>query len=278
MNRLSKILLILVISLLFACSTAYQQPSVYERDAQKQLERAKKAFVEGNYPKSLDYIEDAVLLANANNLPEIKIKALLQKAQLLLSLKMYNEASAVIKESKEVAEREGLQYLPYVRYSEAVYLWETGKGSEVKSVFKDIKELPDDIKPAYHNLLALVELKFDNTKSAEEEANAALKSAEKNKDYEQSSYARKVLGEISLREKKLSEAIENVKKALEIDRKTGNREALMWDLDFLGRAYKEKGEKENAFYYFYQGYELAVAIGNRAKRDYYLEQAYQLLK
>lgn len=273
-----KFFIIFYVLVFFSCSGIYQQPSVYEKDAQKQLERANKALIEGNYLKSLDYIEDAILSAKANNLPEIKIKALLQKAQLLLSLKMYKEAYTAIRESKEIAEREVLNYIPYIKYSEAVYLWETEKSDEIRTLFKDIKELPDDIKPAYHNLLALVELKANSIDIAIKEAKTALKTAEKNNNYEQISYARKVLGEINLKENKLIEAIESVKKAIEIDRKTGNREALMWDLDFLGKAYRNKGEKEEAFYFFYQGYELSVAIGNREKRDYYLEQAYQLLK
>ncbi len=269
---------ILIILLMAGCSVTELKPSVYHREAEKYLERAKKALAETNYQKSFDYIDDALHLSHASNLPEIKIKALLQKANILLFLNQHKEAAFLIKEAKETAENEVKSYLPYVYYAEAVYQWESGNYEEARKILEAMKEQPDNIKPAYHNLMALIEFKNKNIAEALESVKLAIKAAEKTGDFEQISYAKKIDGQLKTSQNNLAEAIDAVLNSLEIDRKLGNRAAIMWDLDFLGNRYLDMNKKDEAFYYLYQGYELAVAIGDREKRDYFLEKAYLLLK
>lgn len=268
---------IIAFLLLLSCST-YQEPSIYEKKAERALSRANLSMSEMDYNKSISYIDDAIYIAKANNLPHIKIKALLQKAKIFVATGGYKEASYLIKEAKEVAKEEKNGYMPYVEYAEAVYFWELGDIKEAKNIIKNMDEVPKDLRGAYHNLKALLELKGGNLDTAEKEVKDALKYAEKLKDLEQLSYSNKVMGIIKLKQKNSILAIENVKSALEIDRKVGNREALLWDLNFLGDMQKEKGDKELAFSYYYQGYELAVAIGDKGKRDFFLEKAFELLK
>ncbi len=149
---------------------------------------------------------------------------------------------------------------------------------EARKIIEAMKEQPDNIKPAYHNLMALIEFKNKNIAEALESVKLAIKAAEKTGDFEQISYAKKIDGQLKTSQNNLAEAIDAVLNSLEIDRKLGNRAAIMWDLDFLGNRYLDMNKKDEAFYYLYQGYELAVAIGDREKRDYFLEKAYLLLK
>lgn len=275
---MKKITLFLSFIIIVACSTAKQQPSLYERDANKMLERANKAFLKGDYANSIAYIDDAILAAKANNLPNVKIKALLQKSQLMFAVDRKNDAYYFIMEAKETASKEMLDYLPYVLYSEALYLWETKKLGEAIEVLKSIEKLPDDLEASYYNLLALLEMSGSKVEKVSEYLDKAEKGASREKNYEQLSYVNKLKAHLSYKSQKYSDAINFAKKALAIDRKTGNREAIAWDLEFLGTAYKQIGDKESAFYYYYQGYELTVAGNNRQKRDYFLEQAASLLK
>jgi len=275
---MKKTLCLLCLLIFVACSGTYQQPSLYEKDANKMLERANKALLQGDYPKSMSYLDDAILMANANNLPNIKIKALLQKAQLMLSVGMKNDAQYFIKEAKEVSQKEVIDYLPYVNYSEALYLWEIGKPQEAKNTIKDFEKIPKDLEPSYYNLLALLEISSDNISKGMEYIEKAEKSAIREENFEQQSYANKLKAHLAFKSHNYKDAIDFGKKALSIDRKTGNREAILWDVELLGTAYKEAGDKDSAFYYYYQGYELSVATNNRKKRDFFLEQASGVLK
>lgn len=274
-----KHLLILILTVnILACAGNYQKPSVYERDGLRRLDRAKKALTNGDYERSLIYTEEAIAISKSNNIPSLKIKSLIEKSNLHLYLKQFDLVHPLILEAKEVSQKEVKELLPFVLYNEAVYFWETGKKEEAKKTLSDIKDPLPELKPAYYNLVSLFEFDANNIDAAKESALSAIKYAEKIDNFEQMSYSNKILAEIAFVKNSYEEAIEKAKKALEIDRKVANREAILWDCEFLGKAYKRAGDKEKAFYFFYQGYELSAAIGNKVKRDYFIEEAYQLLK
>lgn len=272
-------LLILILTvIILACAGHYQKPSVYERDGLRNLERAKKALIDGDYNRSLKYTEETIAISKSNNIPSLKIKALIEKSNIHIYLKQFNLVHPLILEAKEVSQREVKELLPSVLYNEAVYFWETGKKEEAKKTLLDIKDPLPELKPAYYNLVSLIEFDANNIAAATDLALKAMKYAEKKDNLEQISYSNKILAEIAFIKNNYEEAIERAKKALEIDRKIANREAILWDCEFLGKAYKRSGDKENAFYFFYQGYELSASTGNKVKRDYFIEEAYQLLK
>lgn len=267
-----KILLLAVFLILAGCAgVVVMEPSRQEKDADRQIEKAKKAFGQGEMDMCLEYINGALAVGISNNLPAVRVKALQLSSKVYLAKKNFEKAAALLSEGRKIAENDVPLYLPYITLSEAVLMLERGDIKSALKLAETVKDSPEELEPAFLNLKAKAMFSFADIKLSREYAEKALKRAEEKADFFEKTAALKNLALVDMENKNYKDAILKIREAIEIDRKLGDIKSILWDTQTLGSLYRKDGNNEKAAYYFSQGSEMYNSLGVEAKKLYFIE-------
>lgn len=270
----------LVIFLILAsCSSAVViPPSADQKNAERQIEKAKKAFSRGDADKAFGYIEDSIKISTAFNLPHSRVHALLLKSKMCLEMRKLDKAGAVLKEARKIAENDAVELAPYIILSEAALAWEQGDKKTPSGMLDKIEKMPAELEPAVLNFKSRIMSFHGNMKDALEHAEKALKKADDTGNFYEKSAALKNIAVSYTAAGRHEDAVERVKEALELDRKLGDIKAILWDLETLGNLYTRTGKKEKAFYYHMHVIEMSDNLSDAARKLYFLDNSVEFSK
>lgn len=274
---MKKILLIFTVIILSCASQKELPKSPIVRETERTIKKAELALVSGEFSNT-ELINNSLSLSIATNIPNLKIRALLLKANLEIKNGEISKAIKSIEKAKDIAQKEDLKMMPYVNYYELVILYLSKDYENLEKNLNQSVNYPDEIKASIKNLKTLVMIKNKNFETALEEAESALDFSKKNNNLIEQSFSLKLIAFINYHKEDYEKSIDAINLSLSIDRSLYFIDYLFWDLEMLGKIYILKNEKEKALYYYQNAYELALANKNEKKASYFKEKISELLQ
>lgn len=187
-------------------------------------------FLQGEYPKALDFYNQAITLSRENKDSLNEAKALERLAVWYIEKEDNDKALELLMKSSEINRQR--QYLPAHRYALACDYFDIGLVFTNKDDFATARE--------FYNKSRLL---FEKLKLTHELSDCYFN-----------------LGEIDLFEKKYQEALDCYLKGLGIDEKLGNKRNITSDYGMIGELYVEMDNLDEAERFFQQSISLAKEI------------------
>jgi tetratricopeptide (TPR) repeat protein len=272
------IVLIIFLVLISCSSVAVIPPSTDQKNAERQTEKAKKAFARGEVDKAFEFVDESIRIATAYNFPDARVNALLMKSKMYLETRKFDKSEAVLKDARKIAEHDAIELLPCIMLSEAVLAWEQGDRKKPISILDKIGKMPDELEPGVLNFRSRIMYAVGNTKEALEYAEKASKKSDDTGNFYEKAMALKNAAVVYAAGGRYQEAIEKIKETLEIDRKLGSIKSILWDMETLGNLYIRIGNKEKGSYYLNQGMEVSNGMSDMARKMYLLDNSLELPK
>lgn len=255
---------------LFACSKTLEYPKApIVKEAERMVKKAEQATLTGDTESAISLTEYALILSEATNIPDLRIKTLLTKANISIQKKDFNSAIMSIEEAKKIATHENKELLPFVEFGEVVFYWIIGEKDLAETKIKEIKDIPDALKSSFLNLKSMAAINKKDYETAFNTAIAAYDVSKEINNFIDLSFSLKLLAFISFKQKSYDKSINYVLEALPIDRTLYIVDYMLWDFDFLGNVYKIKGDNVKAIYYYQQGFKVASGNKMKQKADYF---------
>ncbi|MCX7991733.1 MAG: hypothetical protein N2999_06835 [Proteobacteria bacterium] len=268
-----RVIFFISLLLIISCSSNTERVmSPAEITGYKYLEKARRDLKRADIDSSLKNLQFALDMANKNNLPYLKAQVYLDK---FVISNAYNPEMSEkdIEMAEEIINKEAKELMPYLNMNKAMLLYQKGKRQEGKNLIESMDKLPSELE----NYQLLFKAVFARDENRDDDfkkfSDKALQKSLKEEDYYLASYIYKLTASYKENRGDLVNAIDDFKKALDIDRITGNRKEIINTLEILGDLYTKINDKNNAFYYYYQGWELLSSYGDYKGSQIFLNKA-----
>ncbi len=257
-----------------ACSSHTERfISSYENTGMRYLSRAKKEFSRGNMEEAFKNIDIAYSISQKYNLPYLKVYVLLEKANLFSYLKDLAQAEKFLTEAGEIINRDAKELEPYLLINLAALSFSKADIETSKLFLNQIKEPPSDMRSQYEIMISLHSFNDKNYELFEKTISKALERVKKIEDYQLEAYIHRLYADYYIVKNHIPQALESLNAALNIERFLNNREAVIYCLEKIADLYENQGGKEQAFYYYYQLWEMTSSAGDYQRSQKYLNKA-----
>lgn len=274
---MKKNLLLILLIFVISCSTnSGRVMSSAELTGYKYIDRARRDIKRADIENALKNLDLALDLSHKNNLPYLKAQVYLEKSVILAKFSS-DLAEKHLQLAEEIINKESKELEPYLIINKSMFLYSKGNKDEAKKLLEKVDKIPKDIRNYYILFQAIIAKDENRQDDFEKLSNQALKYSLKDEDYYLSSYLYKLKASNSENKGDIDNAIKYFKKALEIDRIVNNNKQTLYTLEALGDLYTKLGDKDNAFYYYYQGWELLSSFGDYKNSQKFLEKALSTL-
>lgn len=269
--------LIILLIFFFSCSSKSGRIiSSAELTGYRYLERARRDLNRQDDEGFIKNIEMALEHSQRNNLPYLKAYIYLEKAVFFANLNP-NLAEKNLQLAEEIINREAKDLEPYFKLNKSVLLFTQNRKEEAKKMLESIENLPKDLKNHYLTFKALILKEEDKYEEFNKTFNQVLKNTKKDEDYFLTAYLYRLRASYSESKGLIADAINDYKNSLEVDRIINNNKQIIKTLEIIGDLYYKVNDKNNAFYFYYQGWELLQSIGDYKNSKIFLEKAYSCI-